>query len=417
MEILSLGQKLKRARVYMGYTLKDICEDKISVSKLSCIENDKIKPEPWILKHICDKLKLTVEYLNQDVKEQIEENITELNESNDNYIQSLEYFYSISLEKNYLEVALKIIQSIFSYYMKNNNLVRCHDLIPDYYDLATKINDSMYIYYYDMGEFIFKNEEYNEAYGYFNNVISILNGKAIINNELYFKALSKKVICLLHLKKYSEAVNMLPIINKYDDFQFKNDDVIMLNTIKAILVLIDSKKLDKYKKIENEVFSHIGKDINNLIDAKYNIAYLLYLSEYYSQSLEYIEELANILSIHKIQPPLNESLLHINLLIKNQMPEKALDICDKLLNLAIKKQDDENIEKLYYHKGHILDYMGNYTSAEVYYNLSLDLLTKTNKNKEMSDRYFEIGCLYNKMNNTKDAIKYINTAITIKNKI
>ena len=43
MEILSTGEKIKRARVYQGITLKELCSDEISISKMSCIENGKIK--------------------------------------------------------------------------------------------------------------------------------------------------------------------------------------------------------------------------------------------------------------------------------------------------------------------------------------------------------------------------------------
>ncbi|SHH93152.1 hypothetical protein [Clostridium intestinale] len=43
MEILSTGEKIKRARIYKGITLKELCGDKISISKMSCIENEKIK--------------------------------------------------------------------------------------------------------------------------------------------------------------------------------------------------------------------------------------------------------------------------------------------------------------------------------------------------------------------------------------
>ena len=81
MEVLSTGEKIKRARVYKGITLKDICGDKISVSKMSCIENNKIKPEPWILEFIADKLDLSMNYLQQDVRQQIKENINGLKNS------------------------------------------------------------------------------------------------------------------------------------------------------------------------------------------------------------------------------------------------------------------------------------------------------------------------------------------------
>ena len=43
MEILSTGEKIKRARVYQGITLKELCSDEISISKMSCIENGKIR--------------------------------------------------------------------------------------------------------------------------------------------------------------------------------------------------------------------------------------------------------------------------------------------------------------------------------------------------------------------------------------
>ena len=45
MEILSTGEKIKRARVYQGITLKELCSDEISISKMSCIENGKIKAD------------------------------------------------------------------------------------------------------------------------------------------------------------------------------------------------------------------------------------------------------------------------------------------------------------------------------------------------------------------------------------
>jgi len=63
MEILSTGEKIKRARIYKGITLKDLCEDKISISKMSCIENGKVKADKEIIKFIAEKIDLDYEYL------------------------------------------------------------------------------------------------------------------------------------------------------------------------------------------------------------------------------------------------------------------------------------------------------------------------------------------------------------------
>ena len=75
MEILSTGEKIKRARVYKGITLKELCRDRISISKMSCIENGKIKADEESLKYIAEKLQIDYNYLTQDVYEQIKSNI------------------------------------------------------------------------------------------------------------------------------------------------------------------------------------------------------------------------------------------------------------------------------------------------------------------------------------------------------
>ena len=75
MEILSTGEKIKRARIYKGITLKELCGEEISISKMSCIENGKIKADDECLKYISDKLQIDYSYLVQDVYEQIKENI------------------------------------------------------------------------------------------------------------------------------------------------------------------------------------------------------------------------------------------------------------------------------------------------------------------------------------------------------
>ena len=62
MEILSTGEKIKRARVYKGITLKELCSDEISISKMSCIENGKIKADSEVLQYISKKYFSYIEY-------------------------------------------------------------------------------------------------------------------------------------------------------------------------------------------------------------------------------------------------------------------------------------------------------------------------------------------------------------------
>ena len=78
MEILSTGEKIKRARIYQGITLKELCGNRVSISKMSCIENGKIKADNEILKYIADKLDIDLNYLVRDVKDQILANLNDI---------------------------------------------------------------------------------------------------------------------------------------------------------------------------------------------------------------------------------------------------------------------------------------------------------------------------------------------------
>ena len=82
MEILSTGEKIKRSRIYKGITLKELCGDKISISKMSCIENGKVKADKDIIQYIADKIGVDFKYLVQDVYEQIEDNIENIKKKN-----------------------------------------------------------------------------------------------------------------------------------------------------------------------------------------------------------------------------------------------------------------------------------------------------------------------------------------------
>ena len=95
MEILSTGEKIKRSRIYKGITLKELCGDKISISKMSCIENGKVKADRDIIQYIADKIGVDFKYLVQDVYEQIEDNIENIKKSiekkEDDFEESIEY--------------------------------------------------------------------------------------------------------------------------------------------------------------------------------------------------------------------------------------------------------------------------------------------------------------------------------------
>ena len=78
MEILSTGEKIRRARIQKGMTLKTLCGDEISVSKMSTIENDKIQAEEWILDLVSERLGIKKDDLKKDIVQEINDELKSL---------------------------------------------------------------------------------------------------------------------------------------------------------------------------------------------------------------------------------------------------------------------------------------------------------------------------------------------------
>ena len=132
MEILSTGEKIKRARIYRGITLKELCGNKISISKMSCIENGKVKADEEILRYVSDVIELDYEYIAKDVYDQIIENI-DIFEKGETSNLSLESDIKLNLDYaigyKYYELAFKLIHKLFNYYLLNNKKDEILDII------------------------------------------------------------------------------------------------------------------------------------------------------------------------------------------------------------------------------------------------------------------------------------------------
>ncbi|WP_249175743.1 helix-turn-helix domain-containing protein, partial [Clostridium tyrobutyricum] len=132
MEILSIGEKIRRIRIYKGLTLKDLCSNRISISKMSCIENEKIKPDDSILKFIADKFDVDVEYLKQSIRDQIKNNIKVImNDKNKfNYEAELEYNLNFAEKYNYNDLCVKLLHLLFNYFIEKNQINSAWILVP-----------------------------------------------------------------------------------------------------------------------------------------------------------------------------------------------------------------------------------------------------------------------------------------------
>lgn len=420
MEILSTGEKIKRARIYKRITLKELCGEEISISKMSCIENGKIKADDECLKYISDKLQIDYSYLVQDVYEQIKDNIKSVKKSKHSLekIESIiKYNLDYSFRYNFNDLALELIHILFKLYIKDNKIEKLQLLISKYFDLyqhATN-NEQIIIYYSDMAEFFVKTKEYHEAISYYSRIIQIYEKDQIKFDDKYIYACFYEGICYKNINLIEESYKCLKkIIDKEALFKNDNDKGDYYHEFAIVNILLYIGEADKYLNI---ALNYKKGDMKVLAKFKAENGDIYFKVHKDDKALIELEDAAKIYPREDVRGCGEFLIKCIDILYKNNKYDEAFSYTSEALNLAIDIDDERLIEKAYYFKGMIHQKLNDYIQAEMYMNLATDFLLRFANNEEKYKRYNEMAELYYNLNELKESIKYFTLAIQIEKKL
>lgn len=420
MEILSIGEKIKRARIYKRITLKELCGEEISISKMSCIENGKIKADDECLKYISDKLQIDYSYLVQDVYEQIKDNIKSVKKSKHSLekIESIiKYNLDYSFRYNFNDLALELIHILFKLYIKDNKIEKLQLLISKYFDLyqhATN-NEQIIIYYSDMAEFFVKTKEYHEAISYYSRIIQIYEKDQIKFDDKYIYACFYEGICYKNINLIEESYKCLKkIIDKEALFKNDNDKGDYYHEFAIVNILLYIGEADKYLNI---ALNYKKDDMKVLAKFKAENGDIYFKVHKDDKALIELEDAAKIYPREDVRGCGEFLIKCIDILYKNNKYDEAFSYISEALNLAIDIDDERLIEKAYYFKGMIHQKLNDYIQAEMYMNLATDFLLRFANNEEKYKRYNEMAELYYNLNELKESIKYFTLAIQIEKKL
>lgn len=417
MEILSTGEKIKRARIYKGFTLKDLCEDKISVSKMSCIENDKIKPEEWVLDFIAEKLQVDSSYLKQDIKSQVIRNVKEIEKQgySEDYEDILEYNLKFIEEYFYFDISFDIMHLLFNYYLDDNKIEKIQLVMSKYYDYLQKCfsEERSAIYYMDIARYFYSTKEFIQAANYYNNVRRVSKDKG--DYTLLSRATYNEAACYLMLQNYERAYEIA--VKLIDLMDYIESDIKKAEAYHMLAILCLRRNMDKFDVYEQKSYELYKNDLVHKSQAIYNYAVVMFSLGIREKAISYINKALECYPKDKKEPLVNFMLMNISKLIENGILNKAQSICDETLDYAINLDNIVFIERAYYYKALILEKEGSLYSAEMYMNLSLDAMLKFATNSQIHKRYMEMGNMYHRMGNVSESIKYFNFAIQLEKKM
>lgn len=420
MEILSTGEKIKRSRVYKGITLKELCGDKISISKMSCIENGKIKADEDAIKYIADKLQVDYSYLVQDVYDQIKSNVKKIKTCNYSF-EKLEDIINYNLEyafkHNFNDLALELTHILFKLYIDNSKIENIQLLISKYYDLhqQSKSDEEVIMYYNDMATFFMKTAEYHEAISYFSRIREMFDIDSKLDKVSYIYACFYEGICYKNIKQVEKAYECLKRILEYIDlFNSDNDKGNFYHEFAILSILLYKVESEKYL---NLALNYKKDDLKELSRFKGKNGEIYFEVDEPEKAIKSIRDAIEIYP-RKDKKGCGEFLINsIETLYNNGQYEEAFKYTDEALDLAIDIDDITLIEKAYYFKGMIYQKKKDFIQAEMYMNLSTDFLFRSANNEERYKRYNELAELYYNLGELKESVKYFTLAINIEKKL
>jgi tetratricopeptide (TPR) repeat protein len=417
LEILSTGEKIKRARIYKGYTLKDMCGDKISVSKMSCIENDKVEAEEWVLNIISEKLNLDKEYMKQGIKDQISYNIKSLkkNNSHEDFEEHTLYNLTFAEKYYYYDLCFKLLHLLFNYYLDKRALDSVQSLSARYYEYCQKSDeDENYLtYYMDMARFLFLTKEYLQAANYYDNVRKSAKEKS--KQTILAKATYNEAACYIMLDNHSRAYEIA--IRLEELMGYLEGDLKKAEAYHMLAILSLSMEKGKFEEYEEKSYALYGYNLEHKAMAIYNYGAAMFDANLKDKALEYIKNAIALYPKSNKEKLVRFMLLIVDELIENNILEYAQGICDETLNYAINLDNLKFIQKAYYLKSRILQKENNVLSSEMYMNLSLDALLRVGTKQDIYKRYIEMGYMYYNLSQVNEAVKYFNLAISMEKKM
>lgn len=415
MEILPIGEKIRRSRIYKGLTLKDVCENRISVSKMSCIENGKIKAEDWIINFVAEKLDLSVDYLKQDVNAQLHYNMENecLNVKIEDKEKILKYNLQYAEEYGYYDIAFQLMHLLFKYYIEINDSKACLTDTPKYYNLLIKSANDMnrYIYYMDIGRYFCLINEYSQAVNYFSMVRNDFENIKLIDYVKLASIVCEEVYCYYMLKDYDKAYKIAKQFIELENISTENKYMAKIYGLLGVLSI-------KLKNSEFELYEKMSyvMSVNNLAlkaELMYSYGKNFYEADLEKQAYFYIKQTIDTFPKEDKSGFVKLMTEVTEILIKMNKKKKAEELSDAILNYAIDLDSSMYIEKAYYFKALLLSKGKDDVMKEMYMNLSLDVLLKYGSRKQIFIRYMEIGEMYSKMKNINEAFKYFGLALKL----
>jgi transcriptional regulator with XRE-family HTH domain len=424
MEILSLGEKLKRRRKELNMTLKDLAGDRITPGQISLVESGKSNPSMDLLEYLANTLNTSIEYLMESEETQAEnicaffENMVEaciLNEdlaSADQYVEKALY-YTEKYNLEYRKAKNLYLRGVIYIRRSEASLAQKAFLTANIIFIKLNCYEDIIFTFLKLGIIALRLKAYQLAYSYFNQAEKVFMDNDIGNDfllgEIYY------YIAYTHHKL--ENVDKSLCYSRMSKEKFTQ----MGERKEYAVSLLNAAKLHSEKG-----------DINNAL--KYSKKTLTVFRELYDNS--YLAEIENNLGkLFYEFDDYEESFLHLNKSRELREKNKDSRLSETLINICenyIKKKDVHNsriiLQEIWQslvengHKARMEYYILKYRveilensikEAEDTLKVALSFVSDKKLAREEAEIAMLLGKFYTDKGQEKEAFKYLSRGVDI----
>ena len=413
MNILSLGEKIKKLRKEQNMTLKELAGDRITAAQISHIERDKSHTSHELLEYLADKLEVSVDYL-LETKEMQSKKIT------DNLLLKSEIYIKCGeLEK--AEEQINEIMDICKEYKLTENYGKCNDLLANiylkkeeyseavfyfekalYYFIKKGHKEDIYNCYVNIGDIYVLDSFYKAALTHYMFAKEVLDESNIEDGDVYKELYSKISECYMRLEYPEKALEYILKVERIDHEDNIQEDVDIL-VLKA-KNLLDIGKYTESKECFNKALEIIQKEENkNKLARVY-----LTISNIYSdigdeeKYIEYSQKVYDLTKREENQYMMESLFNMIESYFKRGEHDKAKTYCKLALVSSIKNKDKlYECKSLKFYSDMYKD-RGEIEVSIDYLNKCIDIANNLEDKKILAGLYIELGKLYSETSKERE---------------
>lgn len=422
MEILSLGEKIKRRRKELGMTLKDLAGDRITPGQISLVESSKSNPSMDLLEYLANCLNISIEYLMESEEAQAEkiciyfENMAESHILNDELDQADEYienalFYAEKYELEYRKARNLYLRGKIYTLKKELGLAQQYFLSANVIFIKDNYFEDIINTFIKLGMITLEMQAYHSACSYFHQSEKVYNDSNLENDFLIGQIYYYIAFTYYKLEDLDKAINYSYLSNS--KFKKVNDKK---EYAKSLMLL--SKEFSKKGDINNAIkySNKVLKLFKEIDDCKYIAHIENSLGKLFSEFDNIEESFVHLYKAKNLRKDFKDEE-YIDILVnicKNYIKLKDVEKAKEALEEILDEKDNGNDLTIY--KYYLLQYRINMLEGNIYEaeNTLLMALEYT-EIAQLKDEYAEVSILIGKfyVDNGMDekAAKYLNAGV------